>query len=225
MSSDGEEELISPVLEVPTPPPVDSIVSHQPDDTPSTTSHTLSAKLKQLLTCPSKESHGDNEPTLKKEFTVLSGVGFIAGNIIGSGIFITPRNIFVNTGSFGLTLVAWVIGGLIALAGGLCYIELGVVIRKSGGEYPIIRTAYSFNNKCERFGKVLAFLFLWTSVLVLRTVGAAIVLLTCAHYLSQPFYIGSQAPQSLITVLALGVLGEYTHTTVPHHSPSIRGVR
>ncbi len=150
--------------------------------------------------------------SLKKEFTVLSGVGFIAGNIIGSGIFITPRKIFVNTGSFGLTLVAWVIGGLIALAGGLCYIELGVVIRKSGGEYPIIRTVYSFNNKCERFGKVLAFLFLWTSVLVLRTVGAAIVLLTCAHYLSQPFYIGSQAPQSLITVLALGVLGEYTHT-------------
>ncbi len=149
--------------------------------------------------------------SLKKEFTVLSGVGFIAGNIIGSGIFITPRKIFVNTGSFGLTLVAWVIGGLIALAGGLCYIELGVVVRKSGGEYPILRTAYSFNNKCERLGKVLAFLFLWTSVTVMRTVGAAIVLLTCAHYLSQPFYIDSQAPQFLITALALGVLGEHTH--------------
>ncbi len=214
MSSDGEEELISPVLEVRTPPPVDSIVSHQPDDTPSTTSHTLSAKLKQLLTCPSKESHGDNEPTLKKEFTVLSGVGFIAGNIIGSGIFITPRNIFVNTGSFGLTLVAWVIGGLIALAGGLCYIELGVVIRKSGGEYPIIRTAYSFNNR-NRFvrtlGAVFGFVYTWSSVLVIRSLSGAIVLITFAQYLARPFYIDCDPPKAVVTTLALAGLCELYH--------------
>ncbi len=162
--------------------------------------------------------NSNGRTSLKKEFTVLSGVGIIAGNIIGSGIFITPRKIFFNTGSFGLTLIAWVIGGLIALAGGLCYIELGVVVRKSGGEYPIIRTAYSFKDRHKRFGRVLSFLYLWSSLVVVRTVGAAIALLTCATYLSRPFYLNSPVPSSLVSALALTVLGKHTfhtHTRTP----------
>ncbi len=221
MSSDGEKELVSPVLEgeAPTPPlPVDSLTAHPPS------SHTLSTKLKQLLACPSKQSHGDNEPKLKKEFTVLSGVGFIAGNIIGSGIFITPRNIFVNTGSFGLTLVAWVIGGLIALAGGLCYIELGVVVRKSGGEYPILRTAYSFNNRnrfVKTLGAVLGFLYAWSGVLVIRSLSISISLLSFAQYLSRPFYIDCDPPKAVVTTLALAGLCELSmHTHTPHTPPT-----
>ena len=174
----------------------------------------LSSKFKQLMlkTHQSKNHQDDQDQTkLKKEFTVLSGVGIIAGNIIGSGIFITPSKILEHTGSFGLTLIAWVIGGLIALAGGLCFIELGVVVRKSGGEYPIIRTAYSFKDRnrfVKNLGKVLAFVYTWSSVLVIRSLSAAILLLTCAKYLSRPFYINCDAPMPVVKTLALALLSK-----------------
>ena len=173
----------------------------------------LSRKLKRLIV--GQDDDSEEKVELKKELTVLSGVAFITGNIIGSGIFITPRKILTNTGSFGLTLVVWIIGAIIALLGSLCYIELGVVIRKSGGEYPLILTAYSFkkrNKWVELLGQVLAFLFSWTSVFIIRSLGASIILLTCARYLVRPFYIDCEAPRAVVTVLALSILSELYHT-------------
>ena len=176
----------------------------------------LSRKLKKLII--GQEDDSKDKVELKKELTVLSGVAFITGNLIGSGIFITPKKILSNTGSFGLTLVVWIIGAIIALVGSLCYIELGLVVRKSGGEYPLILTAYSFkkrNKWVELLGKILAFLFSWTSVFIIRSLGASIILLTCARYLSRPFYIDCEAPRAVVTVLALSVLSESLYTCAP----------
>lgn len=169
----------------------------------------ISGKFKELFI--GKEDSPDAKVTLMKELTVLSGVAFVTGNLIGSGIFITPNKILMNTGSFGMTLVTWVLGAFIALAGALCYVELCVVVRKSGGEYPILLMAYSFKKKnkwVELLGRVIAFLFTWTSVFVIRSVSPSIILLTCARYLSRPFYIDCEVPREVVTVLALFVLGE-----------------
>jgi amino acid transporter len=60
----------------------------------------------------------------------------VIGNIIGSGIFISPSTIIRYTDSAGLSLIIWVLGALIAFLGSLCYIELGTSIRE--GEAIII---------------------------------------------------------------------------------------
>uniref|UniRef100_A0A4X2KYZ6 Solute carrier family 7 member 6 n=4 Tax=Vombatus ursinus TaxID=29139 RepID=A0A4X2KYZ6_VOMUR len=75
---------------------------------------------------------------LKKEIGLVSACAIIIGNIIGSGIFISPKGVLEHTGSVGLALVVWVLGGGIAALGSLCYAELGVAIPKSGGDYSYV---------------------------------------------------------------------------------------
>lgn len=153
---------------------------------------------------------------LKKELTLFSGTMYVVGNIIGSGIFITPRDILSLSGSFGLSLVLWIIGGILAVGGGLCFIELSLLIKKSGGEYCFLKEAYSFKKKYkifEVFGGLLGFLFIWCSLFVIRASALAIIVLTCAQYLLRPviFFMGcdhTRAPESAVKLLSLALLGK-----------------
>lgn len=174
----------------------------------------------ELLICDGEQEDSSNRKQtmkgsekleLKKELTIFSGVGFVVGGIIGSGIFITPKTILLNTGSFGLSMIAWIMGAMIAMAGSLCYVELGLLIRKSGGEYVYLLEAYSFNRKHPcliALGSVLAFLYSWASVFIMRGTSMAVLLLTFAHYLTEPFYIDSAVPEIIVKLVGLCGLSE-----------------
>lgn len=151
--------------------------------------------------------------TLRKELSIVGGVGLIFGNVIGSGIFITTSGILGHTNSFGLTLVTWVVGGIIALIGALCYCELGTMIKKSGSEYAYILEAYSFGgkNRYQRmFGSMLGFLNVWYDALVGNPASLAIALLVFGRYICRPFFIGCpQVPVLPIKMFALAGLSKY----------------
>ena len=138
---------------------------------------------------------------LKKNVTLINGIGLIVGTVIGSGIFVSPTSILEETNSIGASLLIWLGCGFIALFGSLCYAELGTFIKKSGGEYAYLM---------EAFGRVPAFLFAWTSVLIIRPASGAIIALTFAEYVSKPFYPGSEieAPTYLLKLLACSCLGK-----------------
>ena len=59
----------------------------------------------------------------------------VLGSVIGSGIFLTTGIMMSQLPSTTLVLVAWVAGGLLAMAGGLSYAEMGSMYPRSGGLY------------------------------------------------------------------------------------------
>lgn len=80
--------------------------------------------------------------TLKKEIGLLSASAVVIGMVIGSGVFFKPTAIYTATGAPGLGMIAWVIGGLITLAGGLTAAEVAAAIPKTGGMIAWIDEAY-----------------------------------------------------------------------------------
>src|SRR3989475_5701887 len=105
---------------------------------------------------------------------LFSGTMAVVGGIIGGGIFRTPATVAERLRSPGLVLLAWVIGGIVALIGAFCFGELGHRRPRAGGGYVYLR---------ETFGPLPAFLYGWTLVLVIATGAIAAVSVTFADYM------------------------------------------
>uniref|UniRef100_A0A3Q4HK65 Si:ch73-352p4.8 n=1 Tax=Neolamprologus brichardi TaxID=32507 RepID=A0A3Q4HK65_NEOBR len=58
---------------------------------------------------------------LRREIGLLPAVSFIMGTVVGSGIFIAPKGVLMNSGSVGLSLLVWGLCGVLSLFEALCY--------------------------------------------------------------------------------------------------------
>jgi amino acid transporter len=144
---------------------------------------------------------------LKKQLTLFNLISIIIGQIVGAGIFIAATRGLQYSGSFGLALVYWTIGGIIAIAGGLSYVELNTLIKNSGGEYAYLKEAYSFNSTSfKALGNVLSFTYSWTSILIMRPASSAVVLLTFGQYFAQAVAMGATPVESAVKILAIAAI-------------------
>ncbi|MBM3280212.1 MAG: amino acid permease [Candidatus Handelsmanbacteria bacterium] len=110
---------------------------------------------------------------LSRQLGLLDSVAIIVGVVIGVGIFRVPASIAEYLSSPLLVLGVWVVGGLLALCGGLCYAELSAAFPRTGGDYVYLR---------ESYGPCLGFLFGWTQLLVIRPGNLAGIAYIFAEY-------------------------------------------
>ncbi len=91
---------------------------------------------------PKRPGGVGTNPALLRRLGVLSATALVVSNMVGTGIFTTSGLLAGDLGDPRLILAVWIVGGLCALAGALCYAELGVNFPSSGGEYVYLSRAY-----------------------------------------------------------------------------------
>src|SRR6266576_2510224 len=111
---------------------------------------------------------------LPRRLGFWSAVAVLVGSTIGGGIFRTPAVIAERVPAPLPMFGVWVLGGLLALCGALTYAELAALFPRSGGVYVYIR---------EGFGRLPAFLFGWTELVLIRASALGAIATPFAEYL------------------------------------------
>lgn len=131
-----------------------------------------------------------NEKVLKKELGLFDAITIVLGMVIGSGIFFKPAIVFKNAGSPLLGILAWVSGGIIAMASGLTIAEIAAAIPKTGGLFVYLK---------ELYGEKWAFLFGWVQTVVYLP-GAVAALAIVLSTQATDFINLSSASQKLLAM-------------------------
>ena len=111
---------------------------------------------------------------LPRHLGLGSAIAVLVGSTIGSGIFRVPAGVAERLHEPGPVLLAWVVGGLVALFGALTYAELAAALPRSGGVFAYI---------LEGFGPLPAFLFGWSELTVIRASALGAISTIFAEYL------------------------------------------
>lgn len=131
---------------------------------------------------------------LKKNIGFLAALSTVVGVVIGSGVFFKPQAIYTATnGAPGLGLIAWILGGLITIAGGLTATEVSAAIPKTGGMMVYIEEVY---------GKGLGFLTGWMQTVLFfpGTIAACAVI-----FAQQASELLGSTSDNMILVLPIAV--------------------
>jgi APA family basic amino acid/polyamine antiporter len=141
-----------------------------------------------------ERNSGSDEP-LARVLGPVAALTLVAGAVIGTGIFVSPSIVAREVGAPGLSLLVWGVCGLLALAGGLCFAELGAAIPRSGGTYAFLHRAFG-----QRW---LPFLFGWSMFAVVLTGVMAAVATAFASYAGH--FLGRVIPYGVWTQRAVAI--------------------
>lgn len=103
-----------------------------------------------------------------------SALAMVVTQVVGVGIFLAPAEMMRTLGSAWEALGVWLFVGALSALGALCYAELATRFPRAGGGYVFLR---------EAFGRRVAFLYGWMSLLVVDPGITAALGIGLAQYL------------------------------------------
>lgn len=129
-----------------------------------------------------------------------TGGAIVISTMVGTGIFTTTGLMAEMGAKSGDILLAWLIGGFLALCGALCYGELGANMPESGGEYYYISRVIHPS---------LGFLSGWVSLIVGFSAPIAAAAMAMHIYLAQVLPLWPIRIMAVLTIVALSFLHAY----------------
>src|SRR3954467_10732841 len=101
-----------------------------------------------------------NESRLPRRFGLLGATALNMTNMMGVGPFITIPLLMSALGG-PQAMLGWLVALVIVVCDGMVWSELGAAMPGSGGSFHYLREAFGR----EKFGRLMAFLFVWQFVL------------------------------------------------------------
>src|SRR5205814_10415594 len=133
---------------------------------------------------------------LKRTIGFVTACSIVIANIIGTGIF-TSLGFQVTDIHAGFPLLMlWVVGGIAALCGALCYGELAAAMPRSGGEY---------NFLSEIYHPAVGFMAGFVSATAGFAAPAALAAMAFGTYFNGVFGVGSPVMLSFVVVWLVSV--------------------
>lgn len=121
---------------------------------------------------------GDTTTGLVRVLGLADCTFFVAGSMIGTGIFLSAGNVARKVPQPSLLLLVWILGGIHALAAAFTYAELGARRPNAAGAYTYI---------AETFGALPAFLYNWAFSFVIQPGSVAALSVGFAEFLGAFF--------------------------------------
>lgn len=141
----------------------------------------------------SRDQHGE---VLPRSIGLLGAIAVLVGTTIGSGIFRVPATVAERVGEPGYFMMAWVLGGVLALFGALTLAELAAMYPRSGGVFAFLE---------EGVGRLPAFLFGWSQLALIRASALGGISTIFAEYLGRFIALTDQQVHYVAAALILFV--------------------
>ena len=135
-----------------------------------------------------------SSPVSPYKITFLTGASIVIANMVGTGVFTSLGFQVMGIQSGFALLMLWLVGGLIALCGAVCYAELAAAMPRSGGEYHYLGQIYH---------PALGFLSGWVSATVGFAAPTALAALALGEYAKSLWPTLHPTGLSVAVVLAL----------------------
>lgn len=180
---------------------------------------------------PQHQKANDPAGQPSRSLSLIDTTSIIVGIIIGSGIYQSSPDIATGAGRWAISWAGgevspywesiiggtaivgvWMLGGLIALMGAMCYAELASAFPRAGGTYAFLS---------EAFGREMGFAFAWAEFWIVRPGNVGAISFIMARYARQLFELApasagadssmsielSIAAATIVVVSALNAMG------------------
>jgi amino acid transporter len=140
--------------------------------------------------------------SLERKLGLLSAIAVLVGSTIGTGIFRSPAGVARNVPDQSLYLTMWAMGGFFSLCGALTLAEIATLYPKTGGVFVYLR---------EGWGRLPAFLFGWSQLVVIRASALGAISTVFAEYFLRLLGVQNDLLTRVVAASAILTVALFNH--------------